>query len=110
MDAALVAHYAGDSSRRGPAPDGALTGAAGGSVCGDLVRVSVVIADGVIDAVTFDAEGCAAATAAAAAVAELAEGAHALQAAAIGAADVSEALGGLSPPDQHSCMAPRLWP
>ena len=102
VDAALLALYAKDDSHRAPAPSGAFSGAAGGSVCGDLVRVSVVIADGVIDAVTFDAEGCAAATAAAAAVAELAEGAHALQAAAIGAAHVSETLGGLSPQGRHA--------
>ena len=71
-------------------------------MCGDLVRVSVVITDGVIEAVTFDAEGCAAATAAAAAVAELVDGEDALQAAAIGAAEVSEALGGLSPQGRHA--------
>jgi hypothetical protein len=55
VDAALLALYAKDDSHRAPAPSGAFSGAAGGSVCGDLVRVSVVIADGVIDAVTFDA-------------------------------------------------------
>jgi tRNA-uridine 2-sulfurtransferase len=102
MDTAVLEHYAGDVSRRGPAPDDAFTGAAGGAPCGDLVRVSIVIADGVIDAVTFDAEGCAAATAAAAAVAELAEGESVLGAAAIGPAEVSEAVGGLSPQGRHA--------
>ncbi len=102
MDAALLAHYAGDDSRRGAAPDGAFTGAAGGSVCGDLARLSILIAGGAIDAVTFDAEGCAAATAAAAAVAELAEGEDVLGAARIGAAEISEALGGFSPQGRHA--------
>jgi tRNA-uridine 2-sulfurtransferase len=83
-------------------PDGAFTGAAGGSVCGDLVRVSSVIADGVIDAVTFEAEGCATAMAAAAAVAELAEDEDVLAVAQIGATDVSGALGGLSPQGRHA--------
>ncbi len=102
MDAALLTHYAGDDSRRGPVPGGAFTGAAGGSACGDLVRVSILIAGGAIDAVTFDAEGCAAATAAAAAVAELAEGEAVLGAAQIGAAGISQALGGLSPQGRHA--------
>ena len=83
-------------------PAGAFTGAAGGAPCGDLVRLSVVIEDGVIDAVTFDAEGCAAATAAAAAVAELADGEGVLGAAAIGAETIATALGGLSPQGRHA--------
>jgi len=102
VDAALLANFAGDDSRRGPAPDRAFSGAAGGSVCGDLVRVSIVLCDGAIDAVTFDAEGCAAASAAAAAVAELADGEDVIRAAAIGSADVAEALGGLSPQGRHA--------
>jgi tRNA-specific 2-thiouridylase len=102
VDAALLAQYAADGSRRGPAPHHAFSGAAGGAACGDLVRVSIVIESAAIQAVTFDAEGCAAARAAAAAVAELADGEEVLGAAAIGAADVSEALGGLSPQGRHA--------
>src|SRR5437773_1917556 len=46
---------------RGHAPAGAATGAAGGAACGDLVRLSVVVAgDRVVDA-GFDAAGCGAA-------------------------------------------------
>jgi tRNA-specific 2-thiouridylase len=102
VDAALLAQYAGDDSRRGPAPDGAFTGSAGGGACGDLVRISIAIEDGAIGAVTFDADGCAAAGAAGAAVAELAEGENVLAAAALGAGEVSEALGGLSPQGHHA--------
>ena len=102
MDAAILAHYARDESRRGPAPDGAFTGAAGGAPCGDLVRVSIVVEGGIVDAVTFDAEGCASATAAAAAVADAAEGESVLGAAAIGSEDVANALGGLSPQGRHA--------
>jgi tRNA-specific 2-thiouridylase len=102
MDAALLAHYAGDGSRRGPAPEGSFTGAAGGAPCGDLVRLSIVIENGVVDAVTFDAEGCATATAGAAAVAEAAEGETVLTAAAIGPEQVAAALGGLSPQGRHA--------
>lgn len=102
MDAALLANYARDDSRRGVAPDGSFTGAAGGAPCGDLVRLSIVIADGLIRRVTFDAEGCAAAKAAAAAIAEAAEGEPVLRAATIDSAEVAEALGGLSPQGRHA--------
>ena len=102
MDAALLASYASEDARRGPAPDGAFTGAAGGAPCGDLVRVSITIEEGAITEVTFDAEGCTTATAAAAAVAEAAEGESVLEAAKIGAEDVAAALGGLSPQGRHA--------
>jgi len=63
VDAALLALYAKDDSHRAPRALGAFSGAAGAPCAAISFRVSVVIADGVIDAVTFDAEGCAAATA-----------------------------------------------
>ena len=69
-------HYLSDDSRRGPAPDGAFSGAAGGAPCGDLVRVSLAVERGRVAASRFDAEGCAATMAAGAAVAEAAEGAR----------------------------------
>lgn len=102
MDAALFAHYSRDDSRRAPVPDGAFTGAAGGAPCGDLVRLSIAIEAGRIVEVSFDSEGCAAATAAAAAAAEAAEGESVLDAALIGPADVAAALGGLSPQGSHA--------
>jgi tRNA-specific 2-thiouridylase len=102
VDAALLAQYASDDSRRGAVPDGAYTGAAGGAPCGDLIRLSIAIEDGVIDAATFDAEGCAAATAAAAAVAEAVDGETVLTAAAIGPEQVAAALGGLSAQGRHA--------
>jgi tRNA-specific 2-thiouridylase len=83
-------------------PDGAFTGAAGGAPCGDLVRVSIVVEEGLVVGVSFDAQGCAAATAAAAAVAEAAEGESVLAAAAIGPGEVSAALGGLTPQGRHA--------
>ena len=102
MDTTLLEQYLAEDSRRGPTPDGAFTGAAGGAPCGDLVRLSIVLEDGMVDVVTFDADGCAAATAAAAAVAESAEGESVLTAAAIGADEVAGALGGLSPQGRHA--------
>ncbi len=102
MDAEAFEHYLTDSSRRGDAPSGSRTGAAGGAACGDLVRVSLTMRDGLVEGTRFDAEGCAAARAAGAAVAELAEGASLLEAAAITTDDVAEALGGLSDQGRHA--------
>ena len=59
--------YLEDRSRCGPSPAGAFDGAAGGAPCGDLVRISLLVESGRIAAARFDAEGCAATVAAAAA-------------------------------------------
>jgi tRNA-specific 2-thiouridylase len=87
---------------RGPVPAGAHVGSAGGAPCGDLVRVALLIEGGRIARATFDAEGCGAALAAGSAVVSLVEGGTVLDAARIGAADVSAALGGLSPGKFHA--------
>lgn len=102
MSAEELQHYLSDDSRRGSAPPGAFDGAAGGAPCGDLVRISVAIADGRIGAVKFDAEGCAAARAAAAATAELVEDQPVLAVARIGPEAISRALGGLSAQGRHA--------
>ncbi len=102
MNRELVEHYLSDDSRRGPAPRGAFSGSAGGAPCGDLVRISLVIADGRLDAVSFDSEGCAATRAAAAATAELAEGRAVLEAALIVPAQLADALGGLAGTHEHA--------
>ena len=57
--------YLSDDTRRAPEPDGAFTGAAGGAACGDVVRISLLVVDGVVTQATFDAEGCGAVRAAA---------------------------------------------
>jgi tRNA-uridine 2-sulfurtransferase len=104
MERELFEHYLGDESRRGPAPDGAFTGAAGGAACGDLSRISFTVADGRIESVTFDAEGCGATRAATAAVAEIVDGAPVLDAARLSTDDVDTALGGLSPAKRHAAV------
>ena len=91
-----------DHSRRGPVTDGAVSGAAGGSACGDLARISLSLDGGRITEVSFDSEGCAATSAACAAAGELAEGSSAIDAARIGAPEIDSALGGLSPAMRHA--------
>jgi tRNA-uridine 2-sulfurtransferase len=102
MTSDVLEHYLRDETQRGDVPPGAFTGAAGGAPCGDLVRVSLALDDGRVSELTFDAEGCAAARAAGAAVAELVDGVEVLEAARLGRTDVEEALGGLSPQGRHA--------
>jgi tRNA-uridine 2-sulfurtransferase len=91
-----------DDSRRKPPSEGAFSGAAGGSACGDLARISLAIEGDRIAAVSFDAEGCAATAAACAAAAELAEGERVIDVARIGSAGLDAVLGGLSPAMRHA--------
>ncbi|HWH44889.1 MAG TPA: tRNA 2-thiouridine(34) synthase MnmA [Thermoleophilaceae bacterium] len=78
------------------------SGAAGGAACGDLVRVSVCVEDGMIARAGFDAEGCGAATAAGSAAVECVLGRSVLDAARVGARDIADALGGLAPGKMHA--------
>ena len=102
MDADALQHHLSDASRRGPAPAGWPSGAAGGAPCGDLIRLSFALRDGRVAATRFDAEGCAAAIAAGAAVAAAVEGIELLDAARIGPEEIDDELGGLSPHGRHA--------
>jgi tRNA-uridine 2-sulfurtransferase len=104
MDRELFDHFLRDESRRGPTPDDAFTGAAGGAACGDLSRLSLTVADGRIASVTFDTEGCGATRAATAALAETIEGATVLEAAKLSIDDAEALLGGLAPAKRHAAQ------
>ncbi|HEY1238583.1 MAG TPA: iron-sulfur cluster assembly scaffold protein, partial [Solirubrobacterales bacterium] len=104
MSREAIEYYLEDSSRRGPALDGAFSGSAGGAPCGDLVRLSLLVSEGRIAEVTFDHEGCSATAAAAAATAELADGASVLEAARLGPDEIAGALGGLGPSHRHAAV------
>jgi tRNA-uridine 2-sulfurtransferase len=102
VDGEAIYHYLSDGSRRGgPLADG-FSGSAGGAACGDLVRISLVLADGRIGAVTFDAEGCATTRAAAAALAEELEGMAVLDAALTAPEGIAELLGGVGAQGRHA--------
>jgi tRNA-uridine 2-sulfurtransferase len=90
-----------------PRGEGALrehphTGAAGGSACGDLVRLAVRIDGDRITEAGFDADGCGALTAAASAIVEGIEGRSFLEACRWNAQRVADELGGLIPAKQHA--------
>ena len=101
-NAELFREYARDRTRCAPAPEGAYTGSAGGSLCGDLVRVSLAVEDGAVRAATFGAEGCAALSACAAAACEELESASVLTAAVLSAERIAGAVGGIGPQGRHA--------
>jgi tRNA-uridine 2-sulfurtransferase len=87
---------------RGHAVADGHAGSAGGSLCGDVVRIDVRVAgEAVVDA-GFQASGCGALTAAASACVELVRGAPLLDAARVGSAAVAAELGGLSAGKLHA--------
>lgn len=104
MERELFEHYLSDGSRRGPAVDGAFTGAAGGAACGDLSRISFTVEGKRVAAVSFDSEGCGATLAATAAVAEAIDGAPVLEAAALDVDAVEAAIGGLTSAKRHAAV------
>jgi tRNA-specific 2-thiouridylase len=87
---------------RGALRSGGHDGHAGGSLCGDLIRVSVRVEGDRVTEAGFDAEGCGALTAAGSAAVLLVEGEPLLDAARVGSAAISEELGGLSPGKLHA--------
>lgn len=82
-------------------PAGGLIGAAGGSACGDMLTIGLVCSDGAVSEIGFEAEGCAALTAAGSAVVELVRGSGLLEAARIGREEIDAELGGLSAERAH---------
>jgi tRNA-specific 2-thiouridylase len=87
---------------RGHVPAGAHTGAAGGSLCGDLVTIALTVEGAVVADAGFEASGCGATIAAASATVELVRGAPLLEAARVGSPAVAAALGGLSAGKLHA--------
>ncbi|HXC46041.1 MAG TPA: tRNA 2-thiouridine(34) synthase MnmA [Solirubrobacteraceae bacterium] len=106
MDIELFSEHLQSPRRRGHTPSDALSGAAGGAACGDLIRISLAVdrasADGRILDAGFDASGCGAVVAAGSATVALIDGATLLDAARIGASEIGAELGGLSPAKQHA--------
>lgn len=83
---------------------GGQIGAAGGSVCGDLVTVGLLVENGVVKQAGFEADGCAATVACGSALIELIEGSDLLAVARVGRAEIVEALDGLSTERMHAAV------
>jgi tRNA-specific 2-thiouridylase len=73
---------------RGHAVAGGHAGSAGGSICGDIVRIDVRVEGETVADAGFEAAGCGALTAAASACVDLVRGTPLLQAARVGSSDV----------------------
>jgi tRNA-specific 2-thiouridylase len=82
-----------------PSPDA--VGEAGSTRCGDLVRLELALAGGVVTAAQFQAYGCPVAIAGAAEVAARVPGLSLLQVARLGAQELAETLD--VPPERSSC-------
>ena len=102
MDLARFEEHLNAAHGRGEAPVGAVSAAAGGAACGDLVRISIRVEADRVVAATFDASGCGAAIAAGSAAVSLAGDRPVLDAARVGASAIAEELGGLSPGKLHA--------
>jgi tRNA-uridine 2-sulfurtransferase len=94
-------HLSAPAGRGVPVADGHV-GAAGGAACGDLIRITLRVEGDTVALAGFEASGCGALTAAASAAVTLVEGEPLLAAARVGAHEISEELGGLSPGKFHA--------
>ncbi|HEV7774383.1 MAG TPA: tRNA 2-thiouridine(34) synthase MnmA [Conexibacter sp.] len=104
MDSELFEHHLSSPRGRGKVPGDGASGVAGTRACGDVIRFGLTLsADGthVADA-GWDADACGATVVAASAVVERIVGAPLLDVARIGAHQVADEVGGLSPGKFHA--------
>jgi tRNA-specific 2-thiouridylase len=101
-DSSQLADHLSAPRGQGRLEDWPHSGAAGGAVCGDLIRIAVRMEGDRIVEAGFAASGCAAARAAGSAVVELVEGETFLLAARIDSDAISSELGHLSPAARHA--------
>lgn len=80
-------------------PDGA--GQIGNPVCGDVMRITIKVADDKIEDVKFKTFGCGAAIATSSMVTEMVKGLHLDEAMKVSNRAVADALGGLPPQKLH---------
>ena len=102
MDPVAFEHHLTSPQGLGHVPAKDFTLTVDGGACCDSIRFSLGFRDGGLLDAGFDAHGCGAATAAGSAAVTLVRGATVLDAARIGARDIAEELGGLSPGKLHA--------
>ncbi|HSC03143.1 MAG TPA: tRNA 2-thiouridine(34) synthase MnmA [Solirubrobacteraceae bacterium] len=102
MDSIAFEHHLTSPQGHRRRPADAYTATVGGFACCDQIEIALTVeADHVTDA-GFDAHGCGAATAAGSAVVTLVRNTPLLDAARIGARQIADELGGLSPAKLHA--------
>jgi len=81
--------------------------------CGDILRLSVLVRDGVVEEVRYKVRGCTASIAAGSALTEWMQGRAVRECGGIRAADIEAALGGLPSESRHAAVlaidALRAW-
>jgi nitrogen fixation NifU-like protein len=80
-------------------PDG--TGQVGNAACGDIMKITIIVTDGVISDIKFKTFGCAAAIATSSMITEMVKGKTLDEALKITNRDVAEELGGLPKQKMH---------
>jgi nitrogen fixation NifU-like protein len=81
---------------------GAVTVEVTNPACGDILRLSALVDNGVIREIRYKTRGCTAAIAAGSALTELLHGRTLAEAAAVKASQVEESVGGLEPASKHA--------
>jgi tRNA-uridine 2-sulfurtransferase len=104
VDSELFEHHLSSPRGRGKVPGEGASGVAGTRACGDVIRFGLTLdASGTrVAEAGWEADACGATVAAASAAVEAIEGAPLLEVARIGAHEVADALGGLSPGKLHA--------
>jgi len=104
VDSELFEHHLSSPRGRGKVPGDGATGVAGTRLCGDVIRFGLTLDDtGTrIAEAGWEADACGATLVAASVAVELLEGAPLLDAARIGAHQIADAVGGLSPGKFHA--------
>jgi nitrogen fixation NifU-like protein len=102
MHSPLLLEHFRNPRNAGELPPPAVTVEVMNPVCGDILRVSVLVENGRIVAARFKARGCTASIGAGSALTELLRGRSREELQAINAAAVEEAVGGLIPESKHA--------
>jgi tRNA-specific 2-thiouridylase len=102
VDDAAFEHHLRSPAGRGHEPNRAHHGAAGGAACGDVVRIVLSVDGERVSDAGFQAAGCGATQAADSAAVSLLQSRTILEAACLGAREIAEELGGLSPGKLHA--------
>lgn len=96
-----VMEHFGNPRNVGVIEDADGVGEVGNPICGDVMKITIKVADDHIDDIKFQTLGCGAAIATSSIVTEMAKGMTLSEAAAITKDQVAEQLGGLPPAKMH---------
>jgi len=88
----------------GELPGPAVTVEASNPACGDILRLSVLVREGIVEQVAYKARGCTASIAAGSALTVCMAGRSVAACRQLTAPDIEQALGGLPPESHHAAV------